>query len=481
MHLFNSWLAFLLFRALRRPEAEAWVAAALFAVNPVVVEQLMIIAGRAEVMSATFILLSALFYLREGRGALPLSLISSALALLSKENGIVSPFVIALALWLRRDSPRRYLPLSFFIPPALFYLWFRKQVTGMPALEDGFYTLFFSALLKTPKIIAVYLGNSLFPLNLHSHRMQPAYGDAWLYSVAGLGLLAFFFIKRNRLLIFASLWYLANLLPKVPLLAANTLMLDHWVYLSNLAVFFLMAAGAGKLMQGKNTAAAAVRALLAGTWLFWIVMANRNITLRGSDIRIYEHAARYSVSTPMLYNLGREYYLAGEPGKALKYLEVVFGRDPENEMYANALALTLCRLQRRDEGLKILDAVLAEKPSAGLTLYNKASVLRRSGDPEGAVKLLESAVRLHPDYSDAYLLLADICLGRNEEERAEELLEKALEIDPYNAAALGNLGALRAGKKDYARARKLWERALSVEPGLTSAAGNISKLKKMGY
>jgi protein O-mannosyl-transferase len=86
----------------------ALVAGLIFAVHPVHVEAVANIVGRAELMAAVFTVLAV--YAAVERDSLGWSLMATAAALLSKENGAVVPALIAWA-WLlgvgQRPNPRR--------------------------------------------------------------------------------------------------------------------------------------------------------------------------------------------------------------------------------------------------------------------------------------------------------------------------------------------------------------------------------------
>src|SRR5438552_2382581 len=98
----------------------AVLAGALFAVHPIVVEQLMIIAGRAEIFALTFSLASLLCLLREEPWSWLVGYLTFFIALFFKECAIITPFLIASVYAYSRTPPSRYwrlLPLFILAVP----------------------------------------------------------------------------------------------------------------------------------------------------------------------------------------------------------------------------------------------------------------------------------------------------------------------------------------------------------------------------
>lgn len=454
----------------------AFLTALFFAVNPTGVEQLIIVAGRAELASSFFTLASILLFLRRKYVC---SFLAFLAALGFKENGIVTPFLTALALWYAGRDRKEYPKLAVFLLPVPFYLWLRHSATGGAVLETGAGVFLLQAAAKLPAAVPVYLKNALLPLSMHSHRMQPDLAP-WFYAAyAAWALAAAALVKyRPRAVVFIAGWYFINLAPKVPLLAGNDLMLEHWTYLANLGLY----AGAAVLLAGwmengglKRKAALACACALP---LFWIAVANVNIGMRSTDLKIYEHAARYSRSKPMLYNLAREYYLSGRFERSRSILALILEKDPGNIMYRNGLALSLWKTGDAKGALALMDGVLAREPGNAEALFNKACVLMEEKKMADAETLLRRAVEAAPGSEPAYLALAGLYLRRGEEPRALEVYGALLLLDPYSLEALNNSGIINAKSGRYREAEKFFEKALEVDPG-PNAARNLERAGRL--
>ena len=477
LHAASALLVFALMGELGLSAAAAFLSALLFAVNPTVIEQLLVTVGRAELASTAFTLASVLFFLR--RGYL-LSFVCFLSALGFKENGIITPLLIALTLWFLGKDKREYFKLLLFLAPIPFYLRLRHAATGAGLINIGAAELIFLALKKLPAVILIYLKNAFLPLNMHSHRMQPDF-SAWFYASYAVCLLlpAVLFKYKPRMAIFIISWYLVNLAPKMPLLASNDLMLDHWTYLSNMGLYMAAAIAAAKLIGSggvKKTAACAAAGSLV---IFWITLANANIRLRNTDIKIYEHSAQYSSSKPMLYNLAREYYLAGQFAKSRNILTRISSLDPDNIMYQNGLALSLWKTGGVDEASALMDRILARRPDNAEALFNKACVLMEKKNFPGAERLLKHSVEKASGSESAYTALSGLYLKQGKEDEALAVYTKLLDLDPCNLEALNNAGIINAKKGRYAAAEELFKRVLKIEPGAKRAAMNLERLQAL--
>ncbi|OGS07557.1 MAG: hypothetical protein A2270_09845 [Elusimicrobia bacterium RIFOXYA12_FULL_51_18] len=476
-HSAATLLAFLLMAELGLGSAAASLTALFFAVNPTGIEQLIIVAGRAELASSAFTLASVLFFLRRSYA---LSFTTFLMALGFKENGIITPLLTALSLWFLGKDKREYLKLLPFLLPIPFYLWLRHAATGAGPFDTGAAAFLFQAGKKIPPAIIVYIKNAFLPLNMHSHRMQPDFAP-WFYAVYALWA-AFLFglLKYNpRAIILAFGWYVLSLAPKFPLLAGGDLMLEHWTYLSNLGLYAAAAVIAARLFEGGNLKKAAAGVCAGGLVVFWLAAANANIRLRSTDLRIYEHAARYSSSKPMLYNLAREYYLAGQFEKSRAILTRVSSLDPDNPLYLNGLALSLWKTGDKTGAEAVLDRLLTRHPDNSEALVNKACFLIEGGDLTGAERDLKRAIESAPGNEPAHTTLAGLYLRQKKEIEALAVYETLLRLDPYNPQAMNDTGIIYANNGRYPEAKGLFERALKLSPDSRNAALNLERLETL--
>ncbi len=97
IHAINGFLVFILARRLLQSLGGALLAGAIYLVHPVHTEPVVGLVGRSELLAAMFFLLAWLLF-RQRRTAL--GIVAFFLSLLSKENAIAFPAVIAIDAWI---------------------------------------------------------------------------------------------------------------------------------------------------------------------------------------------------------------------------------------------------------------------------------------------------------------------------------------------------------------------------------------------
>ena len=467
-HAAAAVLFFYLALALGFGRGAAFWAAVLLAAHPAAVEQLLIIAGRAELASGACLLASLLLFLKD-RAALSFFFFLAAAGF--KENGIIMPALAALSLWYLKREKKDYLKLLPFFAFIPVYLFLRHEALGVGALAKGWLPALSGLFLKVPQTVLVYLKEAALPFDMHSHRLQPDYVPLRYAALPVLAAAAFLIGKKGgRALIFCAAWYLLNLAPKFPLLAVNDLMLDHWVYLAN-AGLFLWAAD-------KLAPRAGLRPLLPLAAAVLVLASVFNIPKRNTDLKIYEHAALRSSSKPMLYNLAREYYLAGRALKSRALMERIVGEEPGSVIYLNGLGLARWKAGETAGALAALEAALALKPGDPETLFNRYSVLAGAGRNKEAAAAIKELVAASPGYAPALLVLARSYSATGALAEAEIVYRKILKEDPANTEALNDYGVLLARQGNYPAAGELFSRALRLSPGLESARQNLQRLER---
>ncbi|OGS11129.1 MAG: hypothetical protein A2285_04035, partial [Elusimicrobia bacterium RIFOXYA12_FULL_57_11] len=278
-HAATAVLLFYLAAALGfRPAAAFW-SAILLAAHPAAAELLLNTSGRSEVAAGACTLAALLLFLK-GRPAPAFASFVAATGF--KETGVIIPALIALCLlYLKRDKKEylKLLPFFAFIPV---YLYIRHAALGMGTLSHGLTPVLSGLFLKVPQCVLVYLKETVFPFDIHSHRMQPVSQLLRFMALPALAAAVFLIRKKGgRTLRFCAAWYLINLAPKLPLLAANDLMLDHWVYLANAGLFLWAADRLADLRGGLRLLPAAAAGIL-------ILTSAANVTRRSTDLKLYE-------------------------------------------------------------------------------------------------------------------------------------------------------------------------------------------------
>jgi tetratricopeptide (TPR) repeat protein len=363
-HMGNSLLIAELALALGVLPLTALVTACFFAVHPIVVEQLMIIAGRAELMGFFFCLVSVLFFLKEDPGWWLTGGLAYGAGLLAKESTLIAPFLIGSAFWYRRISSRKYTRILLLVALTIPYLWLRHRAVG-PLLVKSDYGLVARFFLQDfPKVLLRYLQLLAVPWNLHSHRLVPHISHYWLaYLLGTLGLATAWVYYKNRLILFCAAWFVMNLLPKTPVMIFGNFMLEHWVYPASFGFFLLLASC---LTIGWNSPRRAIHRIAPSVGLVllvaWSLLAHLNVALRGSDEKMYRWALYFTTSHPIDENLGILLLQTGRPVEALAYLEEARDAYPNDPNVGTALAQDYWQIGQHRRAYALIRSLLQQHP-----------------------------------------------------------------------------------------------------------------------
>jgi protein O-mannosyl-transferase len=377
-HTLNALLLEELILLLGFPVLTAFLCASLFAVSPIGVEQLMIIAGRAELFGLTFSLLTLILLLKAPRSTLSLAsaYFSFAVSLLFKESAVITPALAALLFAWQRRSRRDYVALLGFLALLIPYWFLRRHAVG-PALEGlslkWLMLFFFKAF---PIVLWHYAGLVLWPWNLHSHHVMTHIQSFWIFQWAILIALLYFSFRRKERWIWLALgWFVLMLVPKVPIMIIGHFMLDHWAYPASVGVFLPLAiffnyGWTHPSEKWIHRISLFYFVLLIG----YALLVRLNIELRGSDEKMYRWALNFTSSNPIKHNLGL--YLI-EHGRPL-------------------------------EGIPLLEEVRGAYPNDAENTYELAKAYFMTGHPKTAVWLLKTIVKAHPDFTLAQETLKHI-------------------------------------------------------------------------
>ncbi len=364
-HLGNAVLSSELALVLGMSPLAAFIVGSLFAVHPIAVEQLMIVAGRAELMVFFFSMAAILLLVRPGRHSLVWGWLAYLLALLSKENAVMVPFLLSLVLYARQEPRKTYTRGAALCLAWIPYLWLRHRAVGpmLPQTDLWLTIRFFTQ--EFPHVVFRYLAILMIPWNLHSHRLLPHLNHFWPATLALLLSGCVFLIRRyKRLAAFCVLWFVLTLLPRTPVMIFGNFMLDHWVYPATLSVIIPFAWLVSHVWESQQKhRLALVGALYFVVLIVWALFVHLNVALRGTDEKMYRWALHFTTSNPIHYNLGILLLQSGRAQEAIPHLAIVCGYYPENPDNAHALALAYAQAGHVGAACQILEGLREAHPS----------------------------------------------------------------------------------------------------------------------
>lgn len=410
--LLHALASVLLWRVLksRLRSVQAVHAALIFAVLPIHAEAVVLVTGRSELLSATF-LLGAWLVLETRRTALGAGLFAAAL--LTKESSVMFPVLLSLWDWTFHgvtpwDRSRRR-TWAWLLAALTVYLLLRAALLprfihgGIPYFPDG--SRLTAALTLAHFALERYLWPAATGLGLCPDFSRPLVPDAdaralssWLWLAPWAILLAAGLsgIIRRRPWAFWALAPLAFLLPSSNLIfPLDTLGAQRWLYLPSMGLCVGLARLIARLPERARTAALAAFVLWYGTlcarqaarWTTaegyytsaatcnplsprpWVGLGAAFMAkgwVADAEAAWRRATALDSAHAAARYNLARLAWERGRTAEAERLAREAIARAPGVADYRVLLALTLEARGARREALAELDFVLARQPGHAL-------------------------------------------------------------------------------------------------------------------
>ncbi len=501
--LLHALAALLFWRLLRRLQLPgAWLAAALFALHPVMVESVAWITERKNVLSLVFYLGALLAYERyapwvTGTGettTVPdssrdtrhaslfywLALVLFLGALLAKTTTFSLPAVILLMGWWKRGQIRwraDMLPTLPFFALALglcaVTAWLEKNHVG--ARGADFVLTFPQRCLVAGQAFWFYLGKLFWPANLCFvyPRWQPDPGVwwQWLYPATALGVLFTLWLARGRIgrgPVTALFFYVGTLFPVLGFMNAYgmrySFVWDHWVYLSALGIIALVAAlvaRVGELLRRPAVVygfAAIVLPVLA--LLSWRQAGKytdletlwRDTLVRNPDCWLAQN------------NLGLLLEDRGRIEEAMEHYHKAIEINPNYAESLNNLGVALAARGRVAEAIEYYHQAIQIKPYYAEALNNLGNALAAQGRYEEAMEHYRQAIRIEPKFFKAHFNLGNALAAEGRFDEAIENYRQALQINPNDFEALNNLGNALATTGRFEEAIEDYRQAIRIKP-----------------
>ena len=497
----------LFWRLLRRLEVPgAWLAAAIFALHPVMVESAGWITERKNVLSLVFYLSALMAYgrfssfwkeptnskARHRWWIYIFALLLLLCALLSKTTAFSLPPVILLISWWKRGQIQwrnDVLPtLPFFILAvglSGLTAWLEKNHVGAKGPD-------FTIGLAERFIIAghafwFYLGKLFWPAHLcpvyTRWRIDSASVGQWLYPISAVGVIFGLWFMRKRIgrgPVTAAFFFVGTLFPVLGFMNAYymrySFVCDHWVYLSSLGVIALVSATLARMAKQRGqlklffALSGGLLLLFAGlTWekacdyagleTFW-----RNTIAKNPDCWLAYN------------NLGACLFWKGRSDEAITILNKCLQLKPDLAEAHNNLGSAFIQKKRMDEALTQFQVAADLEPRNANVQNNFGNALLQLGRMDEAMAHFKKALEIETNHIEANndMGVTLMRLGRLDEARA--YFEKSLNLNPSYPEAHNNLGRVFEGQSRYSEAQEQYERALEIKPDYGDAYFSLAKL-----
>ena len=417
LHSLNTALVTGLLTVLGAAPFLALVGGALFAIHPVHSEAIANGVGRGDALMTLFVLLGVLAYLWPWRAELMrLALVAAAyaLALGSKENGVVLPALLAAVTLLapgpsagNRERPLRSLlsqwPLFLALAAVLSaYLVVRYQVLGTLVHRDAApYIIILSAsarmstavanvtelarLLLVPNdLVADYGPDVIVPATVSSLRFWGGLAVA-----LGLVALAALSVRRGKWIALAVAWTVLSIAVVANLvLPVGVWVAERTLYLPSVGVSFLaigawyrLGEGAPRRVQSALLGLAAVLVLLGGarTW-------SRNAAWADTEAVLLTLAEEHPESYRAQWWMGKALIDAGQFERGLEWLRQAGDLNPNELGVQLDYVRGLLMAGLSEEALSVVSALPSFDPARDVYLTQSHIQLNQLEEARAAVR-----------------------------------------------------------------------------------------------
>jgi tetratricopeptide (TPR) repeat protein len=451
LHMTAVLLVYQVGKKLLKDSWTSALAALLFAFHPIHAESVAYVAASSDLLVTVLALVSFLAYLhfREEGGSpvyLVLSVLASALAIFSKETGVMIPWMLVAYEALREAGPTLRKKREGWGTPAGEQNWKRFVWTGPYFAVVGAYitirTVLFgwntgsasggrlAALRDIPLVLVTYLRNFFWPFQL-SFFYPREWSSQWTLLKAIAAVLAIaaagYLWRRYRLQSGVRLQLLwTGILFVLPLLGVFTFAHEDWIhdrhmYLVSVPISLVLAA----LLTDRRWP---LKASVAGSCAILAILAADmaiQVPRFQDEDSVYTSALKVAPNSLLAhFDYGTALLAAGRTEEGLREYRITTEIGPEvpeaHKYYAGALA----QVGRYDAAMaeyqKALDLSEHSPGFHADTLSKMAALELKLSEYQKASQHLREAVQLSPQAPDYYALLARALSSEGQTKEAEE-------------------------------------------------------------
>jgi tetratricopeptide (TPR) repeat protein len=517
-HVISVVLLYLILTRLKIPGA--LLAAAIFALHPVMVESVAWMSEQKNTLSTVFCLSALLAYLTFDESRYGpyyfTSLMLFVLGLLTKTVITATlPATLLVIFWWQRGElswKRDVRPLvPFFVLAAMGGLvtaWVERKLIGAEGID--FELTLLERSLVAGRVIWFYLSKLVWPTNLvffyPRWHIDPMEWRQWLFPICTLAMfIGLWAIRRKwRGPLAAWLLFVGALVPVLGFLNVYpfifSFVADHFQYLASLAVIVPVSAVIATSLERASLpirrAGVSVCVLLVGTLAVltfkqsrmyadvvtfyrttlernpdaWAAHNNLGTILSAQNqpqeaIEHYRAAIRVRPGYVAAHtNLGTALAATGQFPEAFDQLHKAIELQPNSVNAHRELGNALNDAGRTVKAIDEYKVALALNPENPLTLNSLGAALITSNRLPQAIEHLQQAVRLDPNYADARANLGNALLRSGNYSEGIAELQKAVALRPDDAGTINNLGIalMQAGR--FKEAIQHLQRAVQLSP-----------------
>ena len=168
-----------------------------------------------------------------------------------------------------------------------------------------------------------------------------------------------------------------------------------------------------------------------------------------------------------------EHYTGGRLDAAARILQAIVAVRPSDAEALNLSAATALAGGRPKDAVVLMEKAVGLHPKNPVFLANLAEMRRRAGDGPGGLEAARRAVAAGPGIAIAQANLGIALYAAGDLDGAEAAQKAALAIDPRQSRAANNLGSIARDRGDRAAAAEFYRRAMRLAPSDDEIATNL--------
>lgn len=539
IHVFSAFLVYCLVSYLGRQapngastsfRGTALAAALLFVCHPVQTQAVTYIVQRFASLVALFYLVAVVCYLKWRLGALGrwqrwcwyvAALLSTALAMKTKENSFTLPLVIVVLegmffgtlrpswSWFAENRRRLASLVPFLLTMAIIPL--SRPDLLVPEKGLGFASAAevgasrWEYLFTEFRVIVTYLRLLVLPVGQNLGYDYPRYATffepvvfvSFLLHVSVIAL-AFGFLGRAkavetdspgrahglRLISFGIVWFYLTLSVESSFIPIQDIIFEHRIYLPSAGFFLAVVLILSFVLDRLFRARPRLSGISAGAVLIVSVMVLSACAYRRNQVwkdeitlwsDVVEKSPRHAKAR---HNLGEACATQGRYEEAMGHYEASLRLDPNSVDTVHNLANVHVAQGRLEKAERLYEEALRRKPTFAYGHFGLGNIHLARENLDAARGAFEKAVELKPDFAQARVNLGHVYgrLGRLEDAVRE--LEQAVRLAPELPEAHLNLGNAYANLRRFPESVKAYERVLELKPDHAEAKTNLEIVKR---
>ena len=328
-HLGAIASVFILLRRLTNEDRVATLGAAFFALHPIQTEAVAWVSSVSEPLLTIFVVLSVYSYIsRKGHFSV-ISLLLAALAMLTKEAGLVVPLLIFAYEWNRCTWKQALTGASPYLLPALLCIALRVNALGDFAAGRPPIMSTTHMILTWPHVLLLYVAHLLWPIHLSACYAVPIEDAVWplLVLVLVISVLVWAARKWPENVRLGAVWFAITLVPSLSLRYLNPgdFVHDRYLYLPMVGLALMVTVGITHIHLSKMSVVVELAVLL-----ILCIGVRENLPIWQNDITLFQRAAETAPTNPFVkLNLAVAYLNADRSAEAIPLLQEAIRLNPK--------------------------------------------------------------------------------------------------------------------------------------------------------